>query len=102
MKYAVVKIQGKQHLVKVGQSLIVDRLPGKDKDKVEFKEVLLTIDDDKVKVGQPLVKAASVTAEVVSHLKGVKIRVAKFKAKARYRRVRGHRQLQTELKIVKI
>lgn len=102
MKYAVVKIQGKQHLVTAGQKLIVDRLPGKAKDKVEFKEVLLTIDGDKVKVGQPLVKGSSVTVEIIAQVKGEKIRVSKFKAKSRYRRVRGHRQLETELKIVKI
>ena len=102
MKYAVIKIQGKQHLVSLGQKLIVDRLPEKDKAKLEIKEVLMTIDGDKVAVGQPLVKAASVTVEVVGQVKGEKIRVAKFKAKARYRRVRGHRQQQSELKVVKI
>ena len=102
MKYAVVKIQGKQHLVTADQPLIVDRLPGKEKDKVEFKEVLLTIDGDKVVVGQPLVKGAAVTAVITAQSRGVKIRVSKFKSKSRYRRVKGHRQWQTELKVVKI
>ena len=102
MKYAVVRIQGKQHLVTAGQKLIVDRLPGKETDKVEFKEVLLTIDGDKVAVGQPLVKGAAVTAVITAQSRGEKIRVSKFKSKSRYRRVKGHRQFQTELKVVKI
>jgi len=94
MKYAVVRIQGKQHLVTAGRPLIVDRLPGKEKDKVEFKEVLLTI--------EPLVKGAAVTAVITAQSRGEKIRVSKFKSKSRYRRVKGHRQWQTELKVVKI
>ena len=102
MKYAVVRIQGKQHLVTAGRPLIVDRFPGKEKDKVEFKEVLLTIDGDKVVVGQPLVKGAAVTAVITAQSRGEKIRVSKFKSKSRYRRVKGHRQWQTELKVVKI
>ena len=102
MKYAVVRIQGKQRLVTAGQPLIVDRLPGKETDKVEFKEVLLTIDGDKVVVGQPLVKGAAVTAVITAQSRGEKIRVSKFKSKSRYRRVKGHRQFQTELKVVKI
>lgn len=102
MSYAVVKISGHQHLVTLGQILVVDRIAGKAKDKVSFKEVLLTFDDKKVRLGQPWVKGAAVEAEILAQIKGKKIRVAKFKAKSRYRRVGGHRQEQTRLKIVKI
>ena len=102
MKYAVVKISGKQYLVTSGQSLIVDRIPGKEKDKVSFKEILLAFDGDKVELGKPFLKGAVVQAEIVTQTKGEKIRVSKFKSKSRYRRVTGHRQLKTKLKIVKI
>jgi len=102
MKYAVVKISGKQYLVTPSQNLTVDRVAGKEKDKVSFKEVLLTFDGDKVELGRPLVKGAVVQAEIVAQTKGEKIRVSKFKSKSRYRRVTGHRQLKTKLKIVKI
>lgn len=102
MKQAVVKIAGKQYLVKEGQALTVDRIKGRIKTKVNFKEVLLVADDDKVEIGQPVVNNRVVATEIVDHFKAKKIRVAKFKAKSRYRRRRGHRQLKTRLKIVKI
>lgn len=102
MSYAVVKISGKQYLVMPGQTLTVDRIAGKAKDKLSFKEVLLKFDADKLDLGRPLLKNAAVQAEIVTQFKGEKIRVAKFKAKSRYRRVTGHRQLKTQLKIVKI
>lgn len=102
MKYAVVKISGKQYLVTAGKELIVDKIDGKAKDKVSFKEVLLAFDGDKVELGQPFLKGAVVQAEIVVQTKGEKIRISKFKSKSRYRRVTGHRQLKTKLKIVKI
>lgn len=102
MKYAVVKISGKQHLVSAGQKLTVDRLEGKVKDKLTFKEVLLTINEKTVEIGKPLLKNAVVTAEITAQSKDKKIRVVKFKSKSRYRRVKGHRQQKTVLKIVKI
>ena len=102
MSYAVVKISGKQYLVTPGQTLTVDRIAGKEKDKVSFKEVLLKFDGEKVDLGRPLVKSAVVQAEIAAQTKAKKIRILKFKAKSRYRRVTGHRQLKTQLKIVKI
>lgn len=101
-KYAVIKLQGKQYQVQEGDSFVVDSLAQKDGEKIEISEVLLVVDGDKRKVGQPLVKGAKVTLEVLSHQKGDKIRVAKFKAKSKYRRVRGHRQLQSTVKVLSI
>lgn len=102
MKYAVAKISGKQYLVTPGQTLIVDKITGKAKDKTSFKDVLLVFDGDKVEVGKPLVKGAAVQAEIVDQVKAEKIRISKFRSKSRYRRVTGHRQQKTKLKIVKI
>ncbi|MCX6817207.1 MAG: 50S ribosomal protein L21 [Candidatus Beckwithbacteria bacterium] len=102
MKYAVIKTGGQQLKVIEGETLTIAKLAGKPKEKISFKEVLLVVNDQKVSLGQPLVKGASVSAEIVNQKKDKKIRVVKFKAKSRYRRVRGHRQEITTVKIVKI
>lgn len=101
-KYAVVQLQGKQYKVSPGDVFVVDRLETDEGKKLETTDVLLIVDGAKQKIGDPLVKNAQVEFKVLSHQKGKKIRVAKFKAKSRYRRVRGHRQYQTTLEVVKI
>jgi large subunit ribosomal protein L21 len=64
--------------------------------------VLLYSDEKKTKIGKPFLKNFQVTGEIESQLKGKKIRVATYKAKSRYRRVVGHRQLLSKIKIKKI
>jgi len=102
MKYAVIKASGKQFKVTEGYTFNVQKLEGKPKTKLTFDEVLLVVDDKKVSIGQPLVAGAKVTAEIVEQFKDKKIRVAKFKAKSRYRKIQGHRQQLTKIKINKI
>lgn len=102
MKYAVVKLSGKQHVVTEGEKLQVDRLPVDADGKLEIKDVLLVVDGDDVKVGTPLVDGAVVKATVVSHERGTKIRVATYKAKSRQRKVHGHRQELTTVAIASI
>lgn len=102
MDFAVVKIAGKQHLVKVGDTISVEAPLGEVGKSLTFPEVLLLSSGDKISVGTPLVGGAVVKAEVVSSGKGEKIQVAKFKAKARYRRVMGFRPLLTVLRITNI
>ncbi|MDP3955042.1 MAG: 50S ribosomal protein L21 [bacterium] len=102
MKYAIIRIGGKQYRVSEGENLEVEKLPlEKDKEAV-FEEVLLLADDKEVKIGKPFVKDVKVKALVLDQKKGEKIRVAKFKSKVRYRRVRGFRPQITVLKIEKI
>lgn len=72
-----------------------------DAKKAEF-EVLLLIDGDNTKVGTPNVAGAKVHADVVEETKGEKIKVLKFKAKKRVKRLTGHRQHYTLVKITKI
>ena len=67
-----------------------------------LKEVLLVADGDAVTVGTPLVKGATVTAEVKSQGRGPKVKVIKFKRRKQYRRENGHRQAYTELAITGI
>jgi large subunit ribosomal protein L21 len=102
MKYAIIQLQGKQFQVSEGDQITVDRLDKVEGDKFTVSDVLLVVDGDKRKIGQPIVKAAKVECELISNDKGKKIRVAKYKAKSRYRKVQGHRQLQSLVKILQI
>lgn len=102
MKYAIVRIGGTQYKVAEGRQLAVDRLKVEEKKKVNFDEVLLVVDEKKAEIGQPYVKGAKVKATVLTHFKGEKIRAATYKAKSRYRRVKGFRPQLTRIKIEEI
>ncbi len=103
MKQAVVQLQGHQYFLKEGQEVEVDHYPGKKGEKAILKEVLLYIDGQgKVKIGAPVVKGVEVEAEIIKHLKGEKITVRRFRAKSRYRKVKGFRPLLTRIKVKKI
>lgn len=101
-KYAVVKIGGSQFKVTEGDKIDVDKRDEKKGASVILDQVLLYVDEKKVKIGQPYLKNVKIKAEVLDHLKGKKIRVATYKAKSRYRKVKGFRSLLTTLKIEKI
>lgn len=102
MNYAVIKTGGKQYKVKEGDTLEVDKLPIEKDGVVDFDQVLLLVDGNEVKIGNPVVPNVRVKAKVLEQKKGQKVRVAKFKAKSRYRRVMGFRSLLTKIKIEKI
>jgi large subunit ribosomal protein L21 len=102
MKYAVVQTGGKQYKVSEGSVIEVDKLDVESGTSFVFDKVLLSADGDNVQIGQPLVAGATVTAQVLEQKRGEKIRVAKFKAKARYRRVMGFRAELTKLQVSKI
>ncbi len=102
MKYAVIQFAGKQYRVEPGQELTFNGITAEEGKIVTVSDVLLTVDGDKVTVGQPLVQGAAVKLKVKSHQKSDKIRVAKYKAKSRYRRVYGHRQPETTVEVVSI
>lgn len=101
MKKAVITTGGKQYLVSEGDELRVELISSKD-GKLSF-DPLLTIDGDKVAVGQPAVEGAKVGAEIVEpQIKAEKVTAIRYKAKKRVKKVHGHRQLQTRIKITKI
>ena len=100
--YAVIRSGGKQHRVKPGDKLRVEKLDGEVGSKVELGEVLMVEDDGKVTVGDPLIPKAKVTATVLEQDRAKKIIVFKMKRKKQYRRTRGHRQPYTELRVDKI
>ena len=95
--FAIVKSGGKQYRVSEGDVLRLEGLQGEPGDVVELP-VLLS-GGDEVKVGTPLVEGAKVKAEILSHGRGPKLHIYKFKAKANYRRKTGHRQPYTEVRI---
>jgi len=103
MKYAVVKHGSKQYKVIEGETVLFDHLAlVKPQDNYEFDSVLLVVEGENRHVGKPTITGAKVKGVVVEHKKGEKIRVAKFKAKVRYRRVRGFRPQYTAVKITSI
>lgn len=97
---AVIKVGGKQYIVAEKQTLLVDKL----EDAKELNlEPLMVFDDKTAKVGTPVVKGASVTVKIVEpEVKGEKLRIAKFQAKKRVKKITGHRQKHTKIEITKI
>ena len=102
MVYAIFQAGGQQFRAEQGDSLQMPLMDADPGDKVNFDQVLLTADGDKISMGQPTVKGAKVQGEVVGHLKGEKIYVFKFKRRKGYRRKTGHRQQYTEVKITNL
>lgn len=99
--YAVIKTGGKQYKVIEGEFLKVEKLGGEVGDNIEFGEVLMVGGENKI-VGAPLVAGAKVTAKIASQGKDKKILVFKSKRRKDSRKLRGHRQHRTVLKIEKI
>lgn len=94
LNYAVLEISGKQYLVTPNIPLEVDFL-GEDKKSFDAS-VLLSSEGGKLKLGNPYLKE-KLSLDVLENLRGEKIRVAKFHAKANYRKVRGHRSKLTKV-----
>lgn len=101
-KFAVIKIGGSQYKVAEGDEIDIDKIESKEGSKLTFDQVLLLVDGEKINIGQPLVKSAQVKIKILKQFKGKKIRVATFKAKSRYRRVKGFRPHLVKIKIEKI
>jgi large subunit ribosomal protein L21 len=99
--YAVVKTGGKQYKVSEGDLLKVEKLEGAVGDTVELAEVLM-VGGDTVKIGTPLVPSATVVGKIVEQGKDKKILVFKSKRRKNSRKLNGHRQPRTILKIEKI
>ena len=99
--YAIVKTGGKQYKVAEGDVIEVEKLTGAPGDALTLSAVLLVDGDDLITDAAKLANAA-VTAEVVAHTKGPKIRIHKFKNKTGYHKRQGHRQKLTQLKVTGI
>lgn len=101
MRYAVIKTGGKQYVVEEGQVLSVEVLDVEEGKELQFDEVLLTVDNEDVTVGTPLVEGAVVSAKLVEHGKGKKVRGLKYK-RGGHRTKFGHRQPYSEIQITQI
>jgi len=97
--YAIVDIAGQQFKVEKDQKLYVHRLEVEEGKKVSFEKVLLIDTGNKVSVGDPLVKGASVNAKVLEHVKGDKVLVFKKKRRKGYQKLNGHRQYLSYIQI---
>jgi len=96
---AVIVTGGKQYRVAEGQKLRVERLETEEGQSVEFDKVLMVGEGDNVKVGAPYLDGGKVKATVVSHGRGKKISIMKFRRRKDSKRQMGHRQDFTEVKI---
>lgn len=99
MSYAIIETGGKQYRVAPGQTVRIEKLEAGEGDTVTFDKVLLVSKEENVKVGNPLLEGAKVTAKVAVQGKGPKIMVFKYKQKVNYRKRYGHRQPFTAVTI---
>ena len=99
MKYAIVESGGKQYKAVEGATIDVDLVDAEVGQAVKIDDVLLVVEDEKIQVGTPTVKGATVTTSVVDHIKGPKLDTFKYSPKKRIRVKTGHRQRYTRLKI---
>ena len=95
-------MDGKQYKVSEGETLEVDKLGLDDGASVDFDQVLLVNSGSDLKIGQPVVAGAKVSATVEKNYKDKKVLVYKYKRKKAYRKTKGHRQQLTRIKIDKI
>ncbi len=100
--YAVISTGGKQYRVSAGERITVEKLNGEAGQVIELDNVLMVVDGENVKIGQPSVEGARVLAEVLAHKKGRKIIAFKHKKRKDYQRKVGHRQEYTELEVKEI
>ena len=96
--YAIVDIAGQQLKAEAGKELFVHRLEGNPGDKVEFDKILLTESKGNIVVGDPFVRG-KISASIIEHMKGDKVLVFKKKRRKGYRKLNGHRQYLTKIKI---
>lgn len=97
--YAIVETGGKQYRVAKESYIKVEKLDVEENGKVELSNVLLVNDGKDTKVGTPYIDGAKVSCTVLEHGKGKKVHVFKYKPKKKYRKLTGHRQQYTKLKI---
>ena len=100
--YAVIRAGGKQYRVASGEKLRIEQIAADVGSEIVLNEVLMVADGGNVAVGAPLVDGAKVTAKVVAHGRGDKVRIFKLRRRKHYRKSQGHRQNYTEIEILGI
>jgi len=100
--YAVVKTGGKQYRVAKDDKILVEHIDAEEGQTITLDKVMMLGDGDKVTIGSPVVENASVEAEVLSQTRGPKLIIFRRKRRKNHRRIQGHRQDLTLLKITDI
>ena len=100
--YAIVRTGGKQYQVTQGERLRVEKLEGEVGSSIDLNDVLMVVNGEEVKVGQPVLEGARISAKIVEQGKGKKVVVYKKKRRQGYEVKNGHRQLFTALEITEI
>ena len=100
--YAVVKTGGKQYRVSAGEKLKVEQIAADVGAEIVLDQVVFVANGENMTVGTPLIGGATVTAKVISHGRGEKVRIFKMRRRKHYRKTQGHRQNYTEIEIVGI
>jgi large subunit ribosomal protein L21 len=100
--YAIIIDGGRQYKVTKGQELVIDYRDASAGDQLKFDKVLAYSDGSALKLGEPTLGGASVTAKVLSVVQGPKLTVQKFRRRKTYRSKTGHRQLFTKVQIESI
>lgn len=100
--FAILEIGGKQYKVSEGDILRIEKLETEVGKQLTHDKVLLVSGSGSPKIGTPYVAGASIELKVLSTALGEKVRTFKMKAKKRYKRLKGHRQPYSEVKVIKI
>ncbi len=100
--FAIISFKNRQYRLSEGEVVALDRFDADVGSKVELDQVLMTGDGKNVDVGSPVLEGARVEAEVVGHGRGPKLEVFKFRRRKNYRKLRGHRQPYTLVKVVSV
>ncbi len=100
--FAILKTGGKEYRVSKGDVIRVEKLDGNVGDQVTLKDVLMVSGEGQVQLGAPVLSNAVITGEIVREAKGKKVLTYKMKKRKNYRRMKGHRQTYTYLKVNEI
>ncbi len=100
--YAVIANGGKQYKVTQGQILQLESIELDAGKEIEFDQILLLADGDKITVGAPFLQGVKVKAEIIDHGRHKKINIIKFRRRKHHMKRMGHRQNYTEVKIIGI
>jgi large subunit ribosomal protein L21 len=100
--YAVIKTGGKQYRVQAGDMLVVEKLEGEAGAEVAFNEVLMLGEGADVTIGAPLIEGAVVSATLIETRQGEKVKIFKKIRRQGYRRTKGHRQLESVLRVTSV
>lgn len=101
IKHAVILTGGKQFLVKENDEILVQNTSGKENDNLELETLAIFDGENTVSLGTPVLPTKT-KAVIVANVKGDKVRISRFKAKVRYRKVTGFRPQLTKIKILSI